>query len=79
MKVRFKTNLGQRDARNLGLDHAECVVDAEVTVDESVADRLVKKGIAEAIEKPKTIKAVPPKSVASSFEKPFTDTPELKE
>ena len=70
MEVVFRTNLGSRDAVELGLDHTECVIGAKVNVSEETCDNLVARGLVEPVEKPampKTVKAVPPAaSIAKS-------------
>ena len=62
MEVVFRTNLGSRDAAELGLNHTECVIGAKVNVGEETCDKLVARGLVEPVEKPaipKTVKAVP--------------------
>ena len=79
MKVKFRTNLGDRDAKALGLDGAKCTEGSVVSVSESAAELVISQGIAEAVEKPKTVKAVAPKPAISKPETPETGKPEEKE
>lgn len=58
MKVRFRTNLGSRDAESLKLDFRKCQDGDVLDVSDSVGAVLIKRGIAEAASQP--IKAVPP-------------------
>jgi hypothetical protein len=66
MRVKFRTNLGSRDAKDLDLDHAECVADAVVDVSDEAAESLISSGVAVAADlKAAAAKAAPkPESVA---------------
>ena len=79
MKVRFRTNLGTRDANRLGLDSEKCTVGSEVAVSESVAEVVVREGLAEKLAEKKSVKAVPPKAVVSKPKTPEIGKPEEKE
>lgn len=58
--VKFRTNLGSRDAAELGLDYEKCQADKVVEVGAKAAESLSKRGIAEWLDEPKQeIKAVP--------------------
>ena len=59
MKVRFKCNLGSRDAAGLELDHAKCAAGEELEVSKASAEILAKRGIAEIVSESPKIKAVP--------------------
>lgn len=69
MKVKFRTNLGSRDAVSLGLDQTQCVWGAELTVSGPQGESLADMGVVEVIEAEKppeppapvapVIKAVP--------------------
>ena len=61
IKVKFRTNLGSRDAGQLGLDYTACLVGEEVEVGDKTAEKLESLGLCEPISrpKPKKIKAVP--------------------
>lgn len=62
MKVKFRTNLGSRDATEAGIDHTQCVAGKTVNVPQGFAEYLAKRGIVEPLadpETPKEIKAVP--------------------
>ena len=61
MKVKFRTTLGSRDAAQLHIDPAPCVVGAEVDVSQAAAEVLAARGIVEPLTQPKAIKAVPTK------------------
>jgi hypothetical protein len=56
MRITFRTNLGMRDARRHGLDHAECTVGSTCDVEQSAAVALVSQGLATK----DVVKAVPP-------------------
>ncbi len=71
MKVRFRTNLGSRDAAQFELDHTKCTAGAEVSVSNKVGEELDRRGIAEITEQPK-VKAVAPAPQL----KAVTDKPE---
>ncbi len=49
MKVQFRSNLGQADAKSFGLDYKECTYEAEVDVAEDVGKTLIEKGFADAV------------------------------
>lgn len=70
MKVKFTTNLGSRQAEDLGCDHEQCVCGATVDVSEQAASVLTKLGIAEAVDKPKQKPAPKPKTVEAVPETP---------
>lgn len=57
MKVRLFTNIGSRDADMLGLDHAKCVVGAEISASDDASSWLVSRGYAEVVET-KKVRAV---------------------
>lgn len=63
MKVKFLTNLGTRDATELGLDHAACVVGVELDVTEATALKLASRGFVQQLEQvkpvPEAVNAVP--------------------
>lgn len=81
MKVKFRTNLGTRDAEALGLKACECQDGCECDVKESVAAILCERGIAEAIEekrcRPQKVEAVPAEPAIA--EKKAEPTIEAKE
>lgn len=51
MKVKFRTNLGSRDAEAYGLDHTKCTAGAEVTVNNKIAELLESRGLVEPMLK----------------------------
>ena len=54
MKVKFRTNLGSRDAEALGLDHTKCGIGCEVECSDETAQVLSGRGWVDPIEvKPK--------------------------
>lgn len=79
-KVRFRTNLGSRDADALGLDFTKCQVGSEIETSVQVAERLEQRGIAEiterlpqepeAVPEEKQVKAVPPKPEVAEAKPP---------
>lgn len=68
MKVKFRTNLGSRDASELGLKHTDCLAGETSTVSDKIGDVLVGRGWAVEVDKPaktapkpKKVEAVPSK------------------
>jgi hypothetical protein len=57
-KVKFRVNLGSRDAGCCGLDFAKCTADSEVYVSEDAAKWLTSRGIAVEVDEPKKVKAI---------------------
>lgn len=49
MKVTFRTNLGSRDAKALGLDHTKCAAGMELDVSSDLAETLSKRGLIEPL------------------------------
>ena len=74
MKVKFRTNLGSRDADALSLDHAQCTDGAVVSVSPATGEALAKRGIVEVVEaekpKPVEVKAVPVEPTIAKAESP---------
>lgn len=64
MRVRFRTNLGSRDAAKWGVDFRQCTAGAEVDMDDAAAEWLAKSGIAEVLAskvgRPRKVTTVPP-------------------
>lgn len=50
MLIRFKDNLGSRDAQSLGVDFRECTKGAEIDVPDDQAKRIVDGGFAVVVE-----------------------------
>lgn len=50
MKVKFRVNLGSRDAGPLGLYFEKCRTGETVDVGDDAADWLIKRGIAEQVD-----------------------------
>ena len=64
MLVRFRQNLGSRDAEALGLDFHQCQIGMELQCREAAAAWLLKRKVAEEV---KVVKAVsPPPSIAAA-------------
>ena len=55
MKVRFRTNLGSRDAIKFGLDHEKCSIDSEHEFNEDLALSLASLGLVEIDEASKKV------------------------
>lgn len=70
MKVRFRTNLGSRDAVQWGLDHTKCLAGSELEVSSDTAEALQDRGLAEITEKKKSVKAVPNKPAIAETKQP---------
>ena len=82
MKVKFRTTLGSRDAAEChrlfsdAINHADCMIGAEVDVNEKSAAWLAARGLIEEIELPKKekpkpeLKAVPEEPVISKASEP---------
>lgn len=66
MIVKFRTNLGSRDANQLGLDHTSCQVGCDVDVKDPIAELLIARGIAEVLPKGKAKAVAPAKKIAKS-------------
>jgi len=60
MKVKFRVNLGSRDAIDLGLDYTKCTKDSELEVSLSSGEQLAKRNLVDVLDIP-VIEAVPPK------------------
>lgn len=52
MKVKFRDNVGSVDCRKFGLNFQDCVRDAELEVDDAIAEKLADRNLAEIIGKP---------------------------
>lgn len=67
MKVKFRTNVGSRDAAKFDLDFRLCQYGAEVELDDEVAEKVVDCGLAVVVSKrskpgrPKKVTTDPPK------------------
>jgi hypothetical protein len=66
MLVRFKVNLGSRDAAQFNLDWSTCLGGHELEVEKSAGEWLVSNGIADAVVRTTArqpeLKAVPPEA-----------------
>ena len=60
MHVKFKVNLGSRDAESQGLKFTECTKDSELSVGEEVGRWLVSNGHAAEVAKPLRGVSAPP-------------------
>jgi hypothetical protein len=64
VRVRFKVNLGSKDARSIGVDYRQCCEGATVDVPAKAGEWLCKHGIAtkepEPEPEPPKVQAVPP-------------------
>ena len=60
MFVQLIDNLGSNDAEPLGLNFRECLKGATLEVAEAVGEKLLRKRLAVEVERPKTIRAIPP-------------------
>lgn len=60
MRVRFKSNLGSRDALTHGLNYHECTAGSEHEFDNRLSESLIQRGFVSPVDEPK------PRSVRKS-------------
>jgi len=77
MKVTFRTNLGSRDAVELGLDHHQCTIGASVEVDDRTAESLAARGLVDPL--PPKIKSVPKPAKIKGVEEAVEKIEKVKE
>jgi ribosomal protein L12E/L44/L45/RPP1/RPP2 len=71
VKIKLLTNLGTRDADELGLDVQACTVDAELEVTDIVGQKLQGSGWCEVLAPtPPPVNAVPEKPAIAEAKKP---------
>lgn len=75
MHIRFKTNLGSRDASRCGLDFRECLAGATAEVKEAAGNWLINRGIAESVsQKPKAVTGAAPRPAIAESQPPEIKT-----
>ena len=71
MKLKFRTNLGSRDAAQVGLELSQCQCGCEAEVGDEAAQQLIDSGVAEMCGEAKSpeIKGIPKEAEDGTVEK----------